>query len=622
MKTIIISLLLFLSVNAQTIWYVVRDATGANTGRNWTDAWNYLDSSSWAGNQGVNWAIIQPGDTIYVSGGVDSTVYIPSSSASTNWIRPDTYYSFANGSTVIITKAWHTGHNGEVYFGQKNNTQDWAFRMFGVSNVKLNGFIFSDLRNDPTPSVLVQLGGGDIGDIDSLIYLENCHLISDGVSGGLYLSGSKTTVKNCVIEQLYNSLPQDQDLIGISAGRGGHTIDGCKIIYRNDNIGTGAHRDCVQWSNFGMPSRNETVDITIKNSLIIHPMSGSSWTAMIYSSEPYTNTNWYIYNNIIVSANTASGVGGIVLNQPNESMTQSIFIFNNIIIMNDDGSGLTGPLVNSGSVDTFVVKNNIVVMDAPVNHVFNIRIMYPANAYYRDIDYNAYYEYGGRTGDFSNGEGFGSYTYEQWQAGGYDIHSLTGNSTAVTFTDKYGETFESYYTETGRDLGVNLSSAYPDLLTKFPDLAYDILGNPRSGSWDIGALEYQDGAVDTVPSFSFTALNNQEINTAYIGSATFSGADSTFSVYSTTGARFNINSSSSLSTTLKTAVSGDVVYVETVTGSSYSTGYTETIVAGGVSRDFTVTTEDPPYVPPSGNAIKSSTGLTIKDNTGKVVRGR
>lgn len=124
---------------------------------------------------------------------------------------------------------------------------------------------------------------------------------------------------------------------------------------------------------------------------------------------------------------------------------------------------------------------------------------------------------------------------------------------------------------------------------------------------------------DTIPAFSFTALNNQDINTAYIGSATFSGADSTFSVWTTTGARFNINSSSSLSTTLKTAVSGDVVYVETVTGSSYSTGYTETIVAGGVSRDFTVTTESEPVIPPSGNGgwLKQSNGTGIITSDGK-----
>jgi hypothetical protein len=89
--------------------------------------------------------------------------------------------------------------------------------------------------------------------------------------------------------------------------------------------------------------------------------------------------------------------------------------------------------------------------------------------------------------------------------------------------------------------------------------------------------------------------------------------------YLTTGARFNINSSSSLSTTMKTAVNGDVVYVETVTGASYSAGYTETIVAGGVSRDFTVTTKA--YVPPSGSRkiLKGKTGKVIFDKNGKVI---
>ncbi len=39
MKTIILSLLLFFTVNAQNIWYVDRDATGSNTGRSWANAW-------------------------------------------------------------------------------------------------------------------------------------------------------------------------------------------------------------------------------------------------------------------------------------------------------------------------------------------------------------------------------------------------------------------------------------------------------------------------------------------------------------------------------------------------------------------------------------------------------
>jgi len=41
----------------------------------------------------------------------------------------------------------------------------------------------------------------------------------------------------------------------------------------------------------------------------------------------------------------------------------------------------------------------------------------------------------------------------------------------------------AYYTTTGRDVGVDLTSECPEAL-------YDILGNARSGSWDMGALQF------------------------------------------------------------------------------------------------------------------------------------
>jgi hypothetical protein len=40
---------------------------------------------------------------------------------------------------------------------------------------------------------------------------------------------------------------------------------------------------------------------------------------------------------------------------------------------------------------------------------------------------------------------------------------------------------------------VDIGSTYSYLLAKFPDIEYDILGNLRTGTWDIGALEYQGG---------------------------------------------------------------------------------------------------------------------------------
>ncbi len=487
MKTLIISLLFILTANAQNIWYVnANNTSGPWNGRSWATAWRYLDSSSWAGPNGINWAIIQPGDTIYVSGGVDSLVY-SNSNPNGFWIRPDIYRSFSN--TVVITPAYHTGHNGKVIFETGSTNQQWLLRIIGVSNIKLRGFTFRKIHSGGT--AMIQVGGGDLGDIDSLQTIEDCHIIGSGSTGMIYLSGSLITLRNNIIEQPENSSPAEQDPIGISSGRGGHTIDRNVIIYRNDNVGTDAHRDIIQWSNFGIESRNEIVTNIISNNLLIDTKAGgTSWTGLLYSSAPNTGVRWFIYNNVFVTAKNNTSVGGIIINHPVQRFN-SIYILNNTFLMG--GHQLQCPIVFSGNIDTIVVKNNLSVTDGNVGLMINNQALYPPGAYYRDFNFNGYFKFGGITGPFAAGDGFGNYTYEQWQARGMDLNSITGNGADVNFIQRYSELIENYFTNTGKNAGTNLSS-------QFPFLAHDALGNPRpaNGPWDIGALQFQG-----TPSINF-----------------------------------------------------------------------------------------------------------------------
>src|SRR3981189_2235981 len=65
MKQLIFLLFCSLSISADGAnWYVNSAASGSSSGVEWTNAW-----SNWSS---IKWASINPGDTIYVAGGVYS----------------------------------------------------------------------------------------------------------------------------------------------------------------------------------------------------------------------------------------------------------------------------------------------------------------------------------------------------------------------------------------------------------------------------------------------------------------------------------------------------------------------------------------------------------------------
>jgi len=486
MKPIIISLLLFFTVNAQTIWYVNRDATGANTGRNWADAWTNLDSAgnyARLGNGGINWEIIGDGDTIYVSGGTDSTVY------SGQWVTNNNEPKELT-TQVVVAPAWHSGHNGDVYFIETSTVTSFDIPVFAtkyISNVKFYGFTFIDRRTVPA----INWNYVCRSQYNSLVTLDHCRIIGKG-TGGLFEitdNSDKITITHSVLENLYNTdIYNDQDIINVSSGSGGHRFTNNLMILRNDKLGheDGGHRDGIQLSNYGS---NENLEDVIANNIIIDMVPHSNGqTGLIYSYQGYSgggSRRLLIYNNIIVSQATGE-MNTITVGADNPSYVynMSTRIFNNTII--NRGSGGTTPIVVFRQ-DTILIKNNLVINDITNGAFLNVDDYHDGqhwfpNLIYNEIDYNYYSQRGGSTASFYYG-GFAN-NWNKFRSDGYETNGDTVNWNSISFTNKYDTNATGYYTSTGRDLGVDLSSEYPFL-------KYDILGNERTGNWDMGALEFQ-----------------------------------------------------------------------------------------------------------------------------------
>lgn len=347
----------------------------------------------------------------------------------------------------------------------------------------------------------------------------------------------------------------------------------------------GSHYDGLQISNFDNSTSRWTYNYIYNNLIIDKQPLGTNWNGMIYSSMGL-NGAFYIYNNIIVSQKPNTSITGIWVNKNidyDSTIVQSAHILNNTIILKGNGSESGAIGINEGYNDTLIIKNNLIVIDS-TNRIFiagGIRTR--ADVY--EVDYNAYISSSDIEGIRFPDVGYGAEFWSDWLSGGLDAHTILGIPDTVSFSNKYDTLATGYYTETGRDLGTDLSSDYPFLST-------DILGNPRTGAWDIGALEYQDGAVDTVPTFSFTPVTGATRNGYYTVSSVFTNADSTFHVWTATNDSFKVGALSNYDLTMVTADSGDTVFVSNIASGSFNTANVNYVVAGGNSQGFSVTTVD------------------------------
>ena len=390
---------------------------------------------------------------------------------------------------------------------------------------------------------------------------------------------------------------------------GTHPEDGTYYVVNSD-----AHRDGIQISNIGLGESlggvyaTERLTMTISNNLLIAPENGTvAWTSMLYSSGTYCNHNYLVYNNILVNSKTNTSITGINIGQssdaPMSSYSTSCRIFNNTIITKGFGSGGG---ITAFNHDTLEIKNNLVVSDTTLQFFYNLDDASHFSSRIGDIDYNYYGVYGSPT---SFGFDNANYrTWDAWNTLGHDTNGDTTQTTNITFTDKYDTNAVSYYTTSGRDLGTDLSTYF----------TVDILGNPRSGTWDIGALEYDEGTVDSLPNaFTFTDITNATRSTVYTSNAvTLAGFDSAYARAG--GAEYNVNGGGYVTGYTK-VFPDDIVRVRLTSSSSYSTATSVTLTVGTRTDTYTVTTlAEPPAT--TGGIAKGSNGVPWRDKNGILIK--
>jgi hypothetical protein len=100
-----------------TAYYVSKDGDGGN-GRSWATAWKPVNDygsngfdSTITNPLGINWNVLQPGDTLYIDGGSSGVDY-----TSSGMFYPPVSGTYEN--YIYIVKGQDAGHNGSVTFNR------------------------------------------------------------------------------------------------------------------------------------------------------------------------------------------------------------------------------------------------------------------------------------------------------------------------------------------------------------------------------------------------------------------------------------------------------------------------------------------------------------------------
>ena len=485
-----------------TIRYV--SPSGNNTtGLSWTNAWTTITT---------HWGSLSAGDYVYFDGGVDSTVF------SGGW-EPTVSGSAAGGWIHLFAGRYSpspSGHSGRVIIsgGTMNiHLQNDAYYW-------IRGF---ELTNANTHSVYIE-DTGSHNIIDSC-YIHNFNYgnNADGYGIKIIARADSTIIRNCYIQDKVNGAGQS-DILQINWDSGNHAHFPSRTIihdnfFESRSQDPSAHNDVIQ--SIGCDGFIIYNNILISDSVnsqqgggmpfILSDVNyGFDYPVIIFNNVAYMGGIWYVGGNYSKVMNTRhdSNGGAVATNQPS-----NVFLFNNTFINN----GPTCSVVEQEYLIHYF-SNNIVASWCPTDRAADWRFNLQGNGGYggvtgrlhvdstrnnliwreRNTQTNLF------TGSF-NARGGGTFTPSTWSS--WVSNNGTGVNADPQLVTKIGRnpnqsSLVPDILETSPAIGAgqNLTYKVNYLVTTFnlPDdikqaMLRDFYGNLRGSSWDIGAVQYQQG---------------------------------------------------------------------------------------------------------------------------------
>ena len=471
MKKLLLMLILLLLVGSvsATDWYVDNAVSVNGNGQSWSNAWKNLSS--------INWSVLQPGDTVYISGGSTEKVY----DEQLNIMK-----SGSPNNRIKITKGVDEGHNGKVVIKQ---IRIWNQKHLEVSNLYV--------INDNASMVGVYVVGRVAGGVKDVIIKNNYINVA---SGGIHISGYNPYYYTDQVDDVHiinNTLIIDVVNNAQTDGLYTHYVQNLYIednyfnIYNNNT----RHNDLIQ-------TANHVTNITIARNILIHRSRRSAIVGNADNGLMMTGLDGVvnIHNNVIarpyddgrlgIAVYVAGGYNscGINATMPNGSLyclmfTPLIYFYNNIVITDSSGNAVTIVATNRGVSERVdpnsKIKNNIFFCERCNSTVSISFLINPEN-----INHNIYDVGSEWILNYNGGK-----TLEQLRVLGVEMN---GSWTNVTFINKelfdYRLASNSRGIDEGVDLGINYNKALNNV------------SRPQGAAWDIGAFEYVSGSTQYHPA--------------------------------------------------------------------------------------------------------------------------
>ena len=477
-------------------YYIADTAAGSGNGTNCSNA-DAIANLTWGtGN------MVAAGDTLHICGTITNTLAIGASGSADNPITiffennakfsKPLWGDIATAAIYATNKSYITidgGTNGIIEntangTGLNNQAVSTGIRLQRASNFIIKNITIQNLYVRAADSDDRQRGIRAIWSIDTLgnNVIDNVRINFAEQGINFYNAGAAADgliIKNCDISKVSTAI-----IVALGSAHDYSNVviednhiydlyywDGCwgsctlsSEWHHNDGIHT--------WGNYGAGANK--LQITIRRNIIGGDF-GAHTTSWVYLTD-YTS-DVMIYNNLLYNRAEPPSGGYVGLHTRGSANAK---IYNNTIqgygTGNTKGTGIYHAASGAWTTDS---KNNIFDTVYVVTRITDTTASLTSN-YNNIFNYSA----AGAVNDLQR-------SLAQWQALGYDTpNTIINNPLFVSASD-----FNLQSNSPAINAGTDLSEYFTT----------DILGNPRSGVWDIGAYEYV-GAADVVAPASPSGL--------------------------------------------------------------------------------------------------------------------